>query len=156
MTGQKLSEPPRTVNKEVLRYTYCISRRDQQSASISCWTPMFIPPDIWMDAVKCFRQQLTLAENINQYLLPRLKDPEALFRLTETIRPLEAVLIDHGILCAPITIRSKHLYYFDETCVYRKIRLSAPPLELRPWHQHSGCLVNRFLWPKPLHNSSPA
>lgn len=153
--GAPLIQSGKTIGLLDPNCMYYLTLQSPVSNANVLWTPMFIQTSLWMDAVRRFRPRLSLSDNINEYLLPRLPDPESLFRLTETIRPLEALLIDRGILETPITVRSKYLYYFDDRCIYQRKRLSPSQKEIRLWHQHSGCLVNRFTWTKAITHFEP-
>lgn len=97
---------------------YVISPGGDKLAGEPLWTPSFIDPGIWEQAVSRFRIYDRLDRNVEKYLLPKMDEYLQSIPDAELASMIRDFLIEHNVINKPICQRAGKTYYFSENEVY--------------------------------------
>lgn len=97
---------------------YVVLRKGGGEAEQPLWTPMFIDPAIWQQAVSQFRPGEKLAESVERNLLPEMDSYLQSLSDSTLVSMVREFLLEHGVINKPIRQCRGITYYFTEDEVY--------------------------------------
>lgn len=124
--GQPILRRPRKQAYDLVclidRYEYYINANKQkveELSDVALWTPSFIEPEVWREAVKHFKILSPLDKNVEKFLLPYMDAYLNNLSEADLITLVHDFLIEQGILNTPIRQRNGNTYYFNTNCIYK-------------------------------------
>ena len=97
---------------------YVVLRKSRGATEQPLWTPMFIDPAIWQQAVSQFRPGEKLAESVERNLLPEMDSYLQSLSDSTLVSMVREFLLEHGVINKPIRQCRGITYYFTEDEVY--------------------------------------
>ena len=104
-----------SLNKHCIRVSSMMSDKLAQE---SLWTPSFIDAEVWKKAVSKFQGGVTLKENVEKHLLPKMTEYLQSIPDTKFAPVIKTLLMERGIVNSPIRQKSGKTYYFNENNIY--------------------------------------
>lgn len=105
---------------------YVVLRKGGGEAEQPLWTPTFIDPAIWPQAVSQFRPGEKLAESVERNLLPEMDSYLQSLSDSALVSMVREFLLDHGVVNKPIRQCRGITYYFTEDEVYEYFAPNRP------------------------------
>ena len=97
---------------------YVVLRKGGGEAEQPLWTPTFIDPAIWPQAVSQFRPGERLDRCVEKYLLPEIEDYLQSLSDSALVSMVREFLLEHSVINKPIRQCRGITYYFTEDEVY--------------------------------------
>ena len=97
---------------------YVVLRKGGGEAEQPLWTPTFIDPAIWPQAVSQFRPGERLDRCVEKYLLPEIEDYLQSLSDSALVSMVREFLLEHSVINKPIRQCRGITYYFTENEVY--------------------------------------